>query len=243
MIVGSGSPFRALWLKSETESGAFPGENDWDVAHRVLLPAFGPISMLDMFPEMHDICSQLILKWSRLGPEDILSVTEEFTRLTLDSIALCAMDTRFNSFYRDDMHPFVQAMVEFLSKSGERSNRPPIAQAVMRGANQRYKQNIVVLKRTALEVIQQQRNCPSPKKDLLNAMIQGRDSRSGEYMSEESIVNNIITFLIAGVLCFTLSWRVWKECSVSSYILLTFLEGHEGMRLPHVFYPSTFTIF
>lgn len=56
---------------------------------------------------MHDIAAQLILKWARKGPEYKIPVTSDFTRLTLDTIALCAMDYRFNSFYDNNMHPMV----------------------------------------------------------------------------------------------------------------------------------------
>lgn len=44
--------------------------------------------MLNMSPEMHDIASQLVLKWARFGPENDIDVTADFTRLTLDTIAL-----------------------------------------------------------------------------------------------------------------------------------------------------------
>ena len=37
---------------------------------------------------MHDIASQLVSKWARYGPENKIPVAEDFTRLTLDSIAL-----------------------------------------------------------------------------------------------------------------------------------------------------------
>ena len=42
------------------------------------------------------------------------------TRLTLDTIALCGFGYRFNSFYRDTPHPFVQAMVRTLAESQAR---------------------------------------------------------------------------------------------------------------------------
>lgn len=38
--------------------------------------------------EMYDIASQLVLKWERFGPHHDIKVTDDFTRLTLDSIAL-----------------------------------------------------------------------------------------------------------------------------------------------------------
>jgi cytochrome P450 / NADPH-cytochrome P450 reductase len=67
---------------------AYYGEHNWGVAHRVLMPAFGPISIRSMFDEMHDIASQLVIKWARFGSTERINVTSDFTRLTLDSIAL-----------------------------------------------------------------------------------------------------------------------------------------------------------
>lgn len=52
------------------------------------MPAFGPLSIESMFNEMADVASQLVLKWARFGPDSVIDVTGDFTRLTLDSIAL-----------------------------------------------------------------------------------------------------------------------------------------------------------
>lgn len=78
---------------------AFEEEENWGLAHRILMPKFGPLAMADMFAEMHEIACQLTSKWAR-EPHTAIDPTQDFTKLTLDSIALCAMDTRFNSFYR-----------------------------------------------------------------------------------------------------------------------------------------------
>lgn len=37
---------------------------------------------------MQDIVSQMVLKWARFGPDHTIDVPEDFTRLTLDSIAM-----------------------------------------------------------------------------------------------------------------------------------------------------------
>jgi hypothetical protein len=42
---------------------------------------------------------QMILKWARFGPDEEIAITEDFSNLTLDTIALCTMDYRFNSLY------------------------------------------------------------------------------------------------------------------------------------------------
>ncbi|PMD30907.1 fatty acid hydroxylase [Hyaloscypha variabilis F] len=188
-------------IRNGVEDGlftAYPGEHNWEIAHRVLMPAFGPISIRGMFDEMHDIASQLVIKWARFGPKEKINVTDDFTRLTLDSIALCAMDTRFNSFYHEDMHPFVDAMVGLLQESGARARRPAVATYFMRSAQQKYDADIALLKQVAKEVVAERKANPNDKKDLLNAMIKGRDPKTGEGLTEASILNNMITFLIAG---------------------------------------------
>ena len=52
------------------------------------------------FEEMHDIVCQLVSKWAREGSSHIIDPTVDFAKLTLDSIALCAMGVRFNSFLK-----------------------------------------------------------------------------------------------------------------------------------------------
>ena len=151
-----------------------------------------------MFDEMHDIASQLVLKWARDGAEAKINVPEDFTRLTLDSIALCAMDTRFNSFYKDELHPFAHAMVGFLQESGRRARRPAALNLFMRRSQQEYDANIAFMHKVASEIATERRTHPVDKKDLLNAMINGRDPKTGESLSEENITNNMISFLIAG---------------------------------------------
>jgi cytochrome P450/NADPH-cytochrome P450 reductase len=176
-----------------------PEEKNWGIAHRVLLPTFGPLAIKGMFDEMHDVASQLVMKWARHGPEHTVQVTDDFTRLTLDTLALCAMDYRFNSYYHEEMHPFVQAMADFLVTSGQRSRRPAIAQSLFyRAESQKYWEDIELLRKTSQGVIKARQSNPTEKKDLLNAMLNNVDPKTGEKMTEESIMDNMITFLIAG---------------------------------------------
>ncbi|WP_166424658.1 cytochrome P450 [Paraglaciecola sp. 20A4] len=68
---------------------AHSSEPNWGKAHRILLPAFGPLGVRDMFDQMLEIANQMFLRWERFGPETIIDVSEDMTRLTLDTIALC----------------------------------------------------------------------------------------------------------------------------------------------------------
>ena len=76
---------------------------------------------------MNDIALQLMQKWERLNPGESVDVTADMTRLTLDTIALCGFSYRFNSFYRDSQHPFIEAMMRGLQETQARARLLPIA--------------------------------------------------------------------------------------------------------------------
>lgn len=174
------------------------GEENWGIAHRVLVPAFGPLSIQGMFDEMHDVAAQLALKWARYGPDSPIMVTDDFTRLTLDTLALCSMGFRFNSYYSPVLHPFIEAMGDFLTEAGEKPRRPPLPSFLYRSQDQKFESDIEIMRSTAKDVLEARKAGNSDRKDLLAAMLSGVDSKTGKKMTDESIMDNLITFLIAG---------------------------------------------
>ena len=92
-------------------------------------------------------------------------------------------------------------MAFFLRESGQRSLRPAfVSNYVYRAATRKYWESINVMKATALQAIAERREHPIDKPDLLNAMLHGKDPKTGKALPEEAIVNNAISFLIAGLL-------------------------------------------
>ncbi|KAK2772190.1 bifunctional p-450:NADPH-p450 reductase [Colletotrichum kahawae] len=176
------------------------GEENWGIAHRVLMPAFGPLSIRNMYDEMHDIATQLTLKWARYGPDEPIMVTDDFTRLTLDTLALCSMGYRFNSYYSPTLHPFIEAMGDFLTEAGNKPRRPPLPGVFFRAKDQKFKDDIEILRNTAKGVLESRKaeGEKSTRRDLLTAMLEGVDTKTGKKMTDESIMDNLITFLIAG---------------------------------------------
>ncbi|OSC98018.1 bifunctional P-450/NADPH-P450 reductase [Trametes coccinea BRFM310] len=175
-----------------------PEEKNWYIAHRLLMPSFSASNVYGMTDDMMDIISQLILKWERFGPKQVIDPATDFTRLTLDAIALCAMSYRLNSFYRDDLHPFADAMVDFLIESGKRASRPYIVQSMMTSTNAKYEQDQRILAQLVNEILDDHRANPPEKPDILSTMMNGRDKETGLGLSDESIKYNLLTFLIAG---------------------------------------------
>ncbi|OUM02409.1 bifunctional cytochrome P450/NADPH--P450 reductase [Variovorax sp. JS1663] len=175
-------------------------EPNWAVAHRLLMPAFGPIGIRGMFDRMLDIAEQMVTRWERFGPSHVIEVTEDMTRMTLDTIALCAFDYRFNSFYQTEMHPFVGSMVDALAEAGARTRRPEIASKLLLRTRRAYEDDLTLMRQIADELIAERKRDPegAQKKDLLGIMLQGRDPVTGEGLSDENIRYQLLTFLIAG---------------------------------------------
>lgn len=108
------------------------------------------------------------------------------------------MGYRFNSYYTSEMHPFIEAMGSFLLECGRRFARPPIPSWFYRNEDGKYYENIEVMQKTAQEVLRARKEQGGDRKDLLQAMMDGVDPKTGQHMTDQSIIDNLITFLIAG---------------------------------------------
>lgn len=175
-------------------------EPNWGKAHRILMPAFSPVTVRGYFDAMVDVAEQMLTKWARLGPEVALDVADNMTRLTLDTIALCGFDYRFNSFYQHEMHPFVDAMVRALAEAGARARRLPLQTRLMLLTRRQYADDIRFMNQIVDEVIAERRLMPATErpKDLLGLMLEGRDPVTGEGLDDVNIRQQIVTFLVAG---------------------------------------------
>lgn len=187
-----------------------PSEDpDWGQGHRILMPAFAPLSVRDMFTDMKDIANQLILSWARKGPENRILATDDFTKLTLDTIALCTMSYRFNSFYSEAMNPFVEAMMVVLKENNARNTRPGFVTKLMIRKDAERQKGIDFMRKVGMDIVEARRADPVKKNDFLNTMIYGKDPKTGEVMRDGLITAQMTTFLIAGK----------SKVSVSTFVL------------------------
>ncbi|KIJ33095.1 hypothetical protein M422DRAFT_135929, partial [Sphaerobolus stellatus SS14] len=185
---------------------AYPGEATWGIAHRILIGGFGPAKIKGMFGPMVDIASQLVSKWEvsatyiLFGPDHVIDATEDFTRLTFDTITLCAMSYRLNSFYSLETVPFVKAMGDYLVECGNRAMRPGFVQNYLsHSANVKFEEDKkIMLELTDMIVAQRKVNLAAGPEDLLQLMLTATDPVTGLGMTDENITHNLVTFFIAG---------------------------------------------
>lgn len=176
---------------------AFSEEPNWGKAHRILLPAFSQRAMKGNYDLILEVCDQLIAKWARLEGEDIL-VADDMTRLTLDSIAIAGFGHRFNSFEREQLDSFLEALGRALGESLNMITRLPIQNRLAKKSQRQFEADIAEMNALVDAIIAERRAKPAESNDLLNLMLTAVDPESGETLDDLNIRYQVLTFLIAG---------------------------------------------
>jgi cytochrome P450/NADPH-cytochrome P450 reductase len=195
-----GSLRRVRLIAGDALFTAYTTEPNWSKAHNILLQPFGNRAMQSYHPSMLDIAEQLVKKWERTNADDEIDVVHDMTALTLDTIGLCGFDYRFNSFYREDYHPFVESLVRSL-ETIMMTRGLPLEGLWMRNRKRDLAADAAFMNKMVDEIIAERRknaDATAAKKDMLNAMMTGVDRVSGTQLDDVNIRYQINTFLIAG---------------------------------------------
>ncbi len=149
---------------------------------------------------MVDIADQMFTKWERFGPESVIDVVDNMTRLTLDTIGICAFGYRFNSFYQREMNPFVQAMVRVLLEALQRMQQLPVQTRLHWKAGHQYDTDVAYMRTVTSELLAKLRSLAASDvpRDLLTLMLTAKDPVTGEGLDDDNIQDQLVTFLIAG---------------------------------------------
>ncbi|KAI8288257.1 Bifunctional cytochrome P450/NADPH--P450 reductase [Colletotrichum sp. SAR11_57] len=111
------------------------------------------------------------------------------------------MNYRLNSFYlNNDMHAYVKSLSRVLVESDKKAQFPDAINAMRFKADAQYRADIKTMADICKEIIRKRRSAgPDPdSKLLLDLMIHGVDPKTGDKLSDDAIMWNLHTFLIAG---------------------------------------------
>src|SRR6195256_1420763 len=179
---------------------AHTNEPNWSKAHNILMTPFGNRAMQSYHPSMLDIAEQLVKKWERMNADDEIDVVHDTTALALDTVGLCGFDYRFNSFYREDYHPFVASLVRSL-ETIMLTRGLPLEGLWLRNRNRDLAGDVAFMNKMVDDIVAERRKnaeASEAKKDMLSAMMTGVDRATGTQLDDVNIRYQINTFLIAG---------------------------------------------
>ena len=177
---------------------AYNDEPNWAKAHDILMPAFALGSMRAYHPAMVRVARRLIGSWdAHLAQGTPVDVSEDMTRMTLDTIGLAGFGYDFESFARSEPHPFVAAMVRSLEWSMRRLGRMPGSDHT--AEDEAFRADAAYLASVVDEVIETRtRSGDTSTDDLLGLMLGEPHPADGTTLDPANIRHQVITFLIAG---------------------------------------------
>ncbi|WP_063733653.1 bifunctional cytochrome P450/NADPH--P450 reductase [Streptomyces sp. RTd22] len=182
-----------------TKDGLFTAHNDepnWRKAHDVLMPAFSLGAMRDYHGTMLRVARELLAKWDRAEEGQApVDAPGDMTRLTFDTIGLCGFGYDFESFRREELHPFVTAMSRSLLYAQALAEGPGGADL----PTDQFERDRALMADLVDEVIRERKESGDMSTDdLLGRMLHTTDQVTGTPLDDENIRHQVITFLIAG---------------------------------------------
>lgn len=178
-----------------TGDGLFTARNDeenWALAHHILMPAFSKEALARYHDEMVGSVAKFADGWAD-GAGGVVDIGQDATRLSLDIIGRAGFGYDFGTLGpAAGRHPYVDAMVEALAYSV----LPPDLQEQRRDEFDRW---VATLNSTVDGVIEGRKARPGDgRRDLLDAMLTNVDPETGRTLPDENVRYQITTFMVAG---------------------------------------------
>lgn len=200
------TPFVHIWDKIFGKGLFFASTDDekWKVAHSILKAPFAVKGVRTLMPTMNEQADLLMKCLEReVGYGGVCHIDHWVTKMAFETIAVCATGTSFGSFDDDQDAPFVTAMNTLLNGFEPLLTCPPqLWNIFFRKELAKIYADAKICRDTCIDVVRKRRagetHHAAGKKDLLDMMLVDKDSKTGKKMTDDMIVDNVLTFLFAG---------------------------------------------
>jgi cytochrome P450 len=181
---------------------------DWMAQRRTVGPTFRKATIEGFAATMIDIACDTASEWER---EDKIDVFPQMARLAMDVVSR----TVLNSPRGFESTPLGRAINFGIRHTGAMQKNPlHLPLYVPTPANRGFCAATQTVRTSLLSMIEERRNSPPGYQDVLASLINARDEETGAAMSDEQILDQVLSFFIAGfeTTASTLCW-VWVELS------------------------------
>ena len=212
---------------------------DWRWQRRAVAPIFRHETLLSFVPIFTAMAQRQVDRWRASGRIQQVNAAAAMTRTTFDIIVNVLLggtaDLDAESYSRALTRSFATipwqiiyvlfALPEWLPYPGRR----------------RAYRARDFLRRDLSRIVAGRRAVPSEHPDLLDSLIASRDPETGRSMSDEEVVNNLLTFIIAGheTTAVALSWTLWllakdQESQQRAFEEIAAVAGDSPISASHV---------
>jgi cytochrome P450 len=182
---------------------------DWKWQRRAVAPSFRHDKLLALVPTFSAIAVRQAERWRAAPRERPVDVAEAMAQTTCEVI----VETMLGSAGALDVQGFARALTTELDSFPWRFiltafRAPSWLPYPGRRSAARAREHIY---REAARLVAQRRQGPAARGDLLDLLLQARDHETGRVMTDEELVRNLATFILAGheTTAVALTWTLW----------------------------------
>ncbi|KAI8149551.1 cytochrome P450 [Fennellomyces sp. T-0311] len=191
-------------------------DDDWKLAHKLLMPAFSPRAIKAYLHEMGVIAMETIKTLEQYSSDEPVEILDWTTRLTFETIGRTGFGYDFGLLGSKDAppHPFIEAMAYCLVHAIARTKQMQFVKRLPLEQNKKFDRSIKLMNDIVDQVIKERKESPEAtdmNKDLLGFMLNARDEHNLG-LTDENIRYQVVTFLIAGhdTTANTLAWTLYE---------------------------------
>jgi len=202
-------PEKPIGLALVLGQGLITSQGDvWQRQRRLMQPIFQRSNITTLLPQITTAGSNMLDRWRKLGDGAGINLAEEMTRLTLEVITQTMFSTSVLHKV-EHIAPSLETLLRYASKTLLNPLTPPLY--VPTPANQKFKRALGIIDDVIYGIIAQRRTASSTHNDLLDMLLNARDDKSGEKMTDRQIRDEVITIFSAGheTTANLLSWTLY----------------------------------
>jgi cytochrome P450 len=169
---------------------------DWKWQRQASAPMFRPQELASFVPTFVDAAEDALAKWGMQPAGSVQAIDADMTRVTFDVIAATLLPSSDESFAHA-----IQGSVQTLQRYGPwgilyaSMNLPHWMPHPGMFAQARA---VRKLRSTVAALVDARKGAGDPPDDLMRRLMAARDPESGRAMGDEQLVDNLLTFYLAG---------------------------------------------
>lgn len=171
---------------------AYDNEPSWGIAHRIMAPLLTGTSVESLFDDMRSCTSDSITKWTSNSNQRVL-VTNDLDRMGLISVTQCFFHQRIHALEGPEP-PMIKAMDGATLEAMKRPTRPGFINTLF--FQRRFERDTKTMRKYAAAVVAKRKAEPTDRKDMLFALLEGKDPQTGESLNYERVIDEIVTIYI-----------------------------------------------
>lgn len=175
---------------------AYDHEEMWGVAHRIVAPRLAPDAVKEGCDDIVSCTGELIAKWKGVGSsEGGVDLMDELNRLNLEATTITMFGKKLNCINAPESHPMLQGMEDSTGEAMKRPTRPGFLNWLLYG--DKFKKSIKVMREDyAADLVFHRKQNPTSRRDILWALMEGKDNQTGKTLTESQIVDEIVSMPI-----------------------------------------------